>query len=267
MTSSQTDALSRSGVILSELNQQQQWQLTEAAQTHYLQQLKARLLDTYNDHLLVSILTNYHYDHQTVAKFQAGQGFELQDWNEWYQNVCKTLAHHGLDWSSQVAINHEDLVQIALTGLLEALPSYGYRSRFKTWAYTVFLRSVQQHVRMFLVGKRKGQTLSLDQTIDAHQAGSQQIDRLVIDPIDLMLGNSLQNLIYSVLQHHKDQRLLEIFRLAEEEDLTVSEIGRRFQLSPARISDLLKQARQTLQQDARIRDWYNLDSAVSNTSS
>lgn len=263
MTLNQTDGLSRSRVILSELNQRQLWGLTQADQERYLDQLKHNLTDTYSDQLLESILYNYHHDHLIVAKLRTGQDFDYNDWQEWMQNVRTALAHNGLDWSSQPASSREDLVQIALIGLLEALPSYGYRSRFKTWAYTVFLRSVQQHLRKFQASKRKGHTLSLDQATNDEQTIPQLADHITIDPADQMLVSSLQSLIYSILQKHPDQRLAAIFHLAEEADRTVTEIGRRFQLSPARISDLLKQARQLLQQDQKIHDWFDPDSAAS----
>ncbi len=245
-------------VLLATLNREQHWQLTQTEQERYLQQLKPFLLDSMSEQRLKSLLVNYHYDHAIVAKFQTGQGFDQDDWMEWRHTVRTVLAKNGLDWSSQIATSREDLVQIALKGLLEALPSYTYHSRFKTWAYKVFLRSVLQHLRIFQVSKRTGETLSLNPTID-DQAGLQVADSRAPDPADQMLANTLQSLIYRVLQQHSDQRLPEIFRLAKEVDLTITEIGQRFQLSPGRISDLLKQARRLLQQHPTIRDWYNPD--------
>ncbi|XSG77318.1 sigma-70 family RNA polymerase sigma factor [Herpetosiphon llansteffanensis] len=260
MIVNQTDDLSQCRVLLATLNREQHWQLTQTEQERYLQQLKPRLLATESKQHLSSMLANYHYDHGIVAKFETGYGFDQHDWKEWLQTVRSVLATNGLDWSSQPASSSEDLVQIALKGLLEALPSYCYRSRFKTWAYKVFLRSVLQHLRRFQARKRTGETLSLDQSIN-EQASLQVADSHTPDPADQMLASALQSLIYRVLQQHTDQRLPEIFRLAKEVDLTVTEIGRRFQLSPGRISDLLKQARLLLQQHPTIRDWYNPDSA------
>ncbi|MBM7845693.1 sigma-70 family RNA polymerase sigma factor [Herpetosiphon giganteus] len=260
MIVNQTDDLSQYRVLLATLNREHHWQLTQTEQDRYLQQLKPCLLATEGEQRLNSMLANYHYDHGIVAKFQTGHGFDQQDWKEWLQTVRTVLAKNGLDWSRQIATSHEDLVQIALNGLLEALPSYCYRSRFKTWAYKVFLRSVLQHLRLFQASKRTAEILSLDQSIN-DQSSLEVADSHTPDPAEQTLANTLQSLIYRVLQQHSDQRLPEIFRLAKEVDLTVTEIGQRFQLSPGRISDLLKQARHLLQQHPTIRDWYNPDSA------
>jgi RNA polymerase sigma factor (sigma-70 family) len=171
-------------------------------------------------------------------------------WTSWMAQVLLILRKAGLDWSSDMLFDGEDLAQIARIELVRAIASFHYASRFSTWAHQVIVRSVQRAIRDRQALKRAIRPASLDQLphVDASIGDAEH-------PESAAAARVLAERIAAVLEEQADQRLARIFHLWAVADLRVEEIGKIVHLHPSRVRALLLQARQILRDAPEIQSW------------
>ncbi len=94
---------------------------------------------------------------QTVAALRdARQAGHEQAWQQWMHQALLILRRAGLAWSSDQAVDSDDLAQIARAELVRALPSYRYQSRLFIWANRVVVQIARRHLRDSRRSKARG---------------------------------------------------------------------------------------------------------------
>ena len=250
-TERQRDAHTRCMAAVEECNAALRWEIDAAQRQCYAAAMNTFLADDATDDQLRDTAANYHADHAMVAALR-DQAARSHDhlWEQWMRQVLQVLRRAGLAWSSDGAIDSDDLAQIARVELVRALPGYRYQSRFTIWASRVVVQSVRRHLRDSQRAKRAVRPESLDQIAEADA------------PLDLfnttesnVHARVLYDMIMAILAEQPDQRWRYLFHLAAVEDLRVAEIGALVQLSQPRVRALLQQIRQLLQQNPAIEAW------------
>jgi RNA polymerase sigma-70 factor (ECF subfamily) len=230
--------------------------LSDDEQKSYISALLPLLSDDVSDTRLRQTLIAYHADHALVESLRARGHMQSEaNWNAWSKQVIAILQRAGLLWSSDFAVDSEDLAQIAQMELIRSLASFRYNSRFSTWAYQVVVRGVQRHLRNARAQKRAARPESLDQLPADIEIKQDNLE----NPITLAEAHTLAEQIAAILTDYADQRLAQIFQLWANADLSAEEIGRRVKLSPSRVRTLLAQAREHLRQHPQIRAWLDDD--------
>jgi RNA polymerase sigma factor (sigma-70 family) len=229
------------------------WLLTAAAQERYVVAI-APLLAGLDADLWETVAFNYHADHGTVAALRdSGHPDHNRAWARWSSQALGMLRRQGLDWLRDGAVSAEDMAQIVLAELARALPSYGYRSRFSSWAYSVVARCAQRQVRAASAQRRSAPVESLDMVeVGAPPDPQPQHEQAANARI-------LAARVSEVLAAHSDRRLATIFQLWAVEEHTSAEIGAVVRLHESRVRALLKQARELLREDPAIRLWADTD--------
>jgi RNA polymerase sigma factor (sigma-70 family) len=246
--------LERCRELIAALAAERGWEISDTALQQYTAVLAPLLADLDDVHWH-EVVGNYVLDHAHVRALRDHNHPEHNgEWKSWTTQALGVLRHAGLDWSTDAALADEDLVQEAIAELARALPSYGYRSRFTSWAYRVLVQSAQRQIRFATTQRRGGRPDSLSQLPAEAEPG---------DPapphhhtVDARL---LERLIASVLDEHPDKRLSRIFVLWAIHDQSTAEIGRLFNIHESRARALLKLARDYLRAHPQIRDWAGLD--------
>jgi RNA polymerase sigma factor (sigma-70 family) len=248
---SSAEKQARITTMVAVLNTTLGWGLSEEQQQAYAQAVALLIRDTHFDLVLQKLIVCYHEDHELVEALRERTHLEHdRAWTEWTSQVLAILRQKGIAWSADIATDGDDLVQVALTQLAGALPSFRYASRFSTWAYSVIIQSVRRHLRDQHALKRSSHLLSLDQHPELVTLPSP-----VGRPEGAAETSVLATLIDDVLARQPDQRLAQIFKLWAIEDLRPAQIGRRVHLSPSRVRVLLAQARNLLRQQPAIQTW------------
>jgi RNA polymerase sigma factor (sigma-70 family) len=226
------------------------WPLSDVARDSYARAL-APLLDGLDADLWETVAANYHADHTAVAALRdSGHPDHNRAWARWSSQALGMLRRQGLDWLRDGAVSAEDMAQIVLAELVRALPSYGYRSRFSTWTYSLVGRCAQRQVRAAGAKRRSAPVESLDAVdadappADPHARHEQAANARI-----------LAALVAQALAANPDRRLATIFQLWAIEDRTMAEIGAVVRLHESRVRFLLKQARELLRADPAILLW------------
>jgi RNA polymerase sigma factor (sigma-70 family) len=230
----------------------QAWHLTAAQELAYPQAIIAYLPEDCTDAQLQRIVWYYHLDHEEVRALCDAQHTQHQEaWQRWHTQVSHILRSVNLDWLSDVAVDLEDLTQLALDKMRQSIASYRFNSRFSTWAYTVIVRTAQHVIRKQRAAKRTATVVSLD----SGTALSSPADQTT-DPEAHASAKELTALINSVLAEHGGLRWVEIFQLWFHEDQRLVDIGRQVGLSPSRVSILLEHMRLLLRQHPALIEWH-----------
>jgi RNA polymerase sigma factor (sigma-70 family) len=245
--------LHRCLAVVAECDAVEGWRLTRSQREHYATALAAIIATDLPPHSVRQVVVNYHQDHRLVAILRDAQHPDhVIRWIRWTQRVQAVLAQAGLNWSSDAAVDGEDLTQIALMALARALPSYRYRSRFNVWAYSVVTRAIRRHIRDSLRERRAARPASLDQLIAAEgESGPATED----DGASAAHARLLYEHVRAVLAGHPDRRLKYLFHLAYVEGRSMAEIGGAVRLHHSRVRTLLHQARTMLHNDPEIQAW------------
>ncbi len=191
------------------------------------------------------IIENYYLDHRLVAALQRGESAADGAWETLVQYVAKIV--HKQQYSSLAAFaqDHDDLVQTALLEIARGLPSFAYRSRFTTWAAQVVINVIRRNHRDNTTQGRSGAQHSVP------------LDEAVKDAICLdaqVALNQLKDEIKQRLAAAGDQRLVIVFNAYVLEEQRIVDIAALLNLSPGRVSGLLKTARALLRRDASLRE-------------
>jgi RNA polymerase sigma factor (sigma-70 family) len=237
--------------IIERCNVELHWGLDQAARERYARAL-AYVADPETSAAQARVIAvNYHADHQQVLLLRdAHHPAHDGAWQAWAGQVLAVLRSADLAWSSDGAIDVEDLAQIGRAELARALPTFRYHSRFSSWAYRVVVQALHRHVRDSQASKRAIRPDSLDQLI-----ASAQLPATDERPEQHAEARDLQRLVWQVLGSQQDKRLASMFELSALNDKRASEIGALMQLSPSRVRALLQHCRSLLQADPSIRAW------------
>lgn len=228
-----------------------EWDLSPEQEAAYARAIVAYLPEHYTDAQLQRLALCYHLDHQEVHILRDPQYPGHQEaWRDWHGQVIRILRNANLDWLTDIAIDFEDLTQIALEVLSKSIASYRFNSRFSTWAFTVIVRAGKRAIRERRAIKRTGTVVSLDDpTAIARHADS------LADPEARARARELNELIDTILAEQGGSRWVEIFRLWIHEDQRLVDIGQRFDLSSSRVSILLDHMRKLLRQHPALLEW------------
>lgn len=233
------------------MNAEMEWTLDADQQQIYVSALLEHLGDSDSETNLRRMVMNYHLDHVLLQALQDRQSLRHEVvWADVVDQVVRMVIHQRHGQATEVLMDVEDLSQIALEALLQALPSFHYASRFSTWTYSVIARSIQRYVRHLRAAKRHGHVESAEQHPELNTWPAKDEE-----PEAKSEASALAALIETVLTELAGDRLARIFRLSVSTDQRLSEIGRQVQLSPSRVSVLIEQARQLLQQSPEIQAW------------
>jgi RNA polymerase sigma factor (sigma-70 family) len=239
--------------MVQQLNEELGWGLSSEEQQTYSAHIDIYLSDMYTEPRLRALIICYHQDHALVQALRDNQhGAYNEAWQIWMTQVVAIVKRAGLAWSSDAAVDLDDLVQIARVEIVRSIASFQYQSRFSTWAYRVVVQSVQRYIRDSQALKRTIHPDSLDY-LPEHAAPNYHGDYLEAH-VD---GSLLLERIMTFLAAQPDTRLARIFHLWAVNDRSTEEIGRLIQLSPARTRALLAQARVLLRDHPDIRQWNN----------
>jgi RNA polymerase sigma factor (sigma-70 family) len=251
-TERQQDTYGRCLAAVEECNATLRWGLEPAACQRYADAITPCLAAAATADQIHDVVANYHADHQAVAALRdARQSGHEQAWREWMHQALLILRRAGLAWSSDQAIDSDDLAQIARAELVRALPSYRYQSRLYIWANRVVVQIARRHLRDSRRSKRAARPDSLDQLVEIEEAPPDAAH----DTEAIVHTRQLYSLIMTILAEQADQRLGYLFHLWAVEDRRSAEIGALVQLHPSRVRALLQQIRQLLRDHPAIRAW------------
>jgi RNA polymerase sigma factor (sigma-70 family) len=250
-TERQRDAHARCMAAVEECNAALRWGIDAAERQRYAAAMTTFLADDATDDQLRDTAANYHADHAMVAALRDHTAHSHdQLWEQWMRQVLVVLRRAGLSWSSDGAIDSDDLAQIARAELVRALPSYRYQSSFSIWAGRVVVQSVRRHLRDSQRVKRAVRPESLDQIAES-DAPPDALDAAEVRAHARLLYDTIMD----ILAAQPDGRWRYLFHLAAVDDLRVAEIGVLVHLSQPRVRALLQQIRRLLQQHPAIEAW------------
>jgi RNA polymerase sigma factor (sigma-70 family) len=237
--------------IIRGVDQELGWRLDQHEQERYATDIQPYIPANCTQDQLRKIVTNYHADHTLVEALRdrRHQRYEAE-WMSWVAQVLPILRRAGLDWSSDLLFDDEDLAQIARTELVRAINSFHYASRLSTWAHQVIVQSVRRAIRDRQALKRAIRPDSLEQIrhVDASIGDAEH-------PESAAAARVLVERIAAVLEERADRRLAHMFHLWVVADLRIEEIGKIVHLHPSRVRALLLQARQILCDAPEIQSW------------
>lgn len=240
--------------MVGQLNQELDWGLTVEQQRNYCCELETYLSEVCSRHLLRTIVCIYHQDHALVqALSDKHHDLHEESWQYWMGQVGAILKHAGLAWSTDVAVDLDDLMQTAIMAMIRSIPTFQYRSRFSTWAYQVIIRSVQRYIRYCKADKRAVIPDSLDLMVETDMLPYQ--DAYLEAKVD---GALLLQRVADVLADQPDRRLYSIFHCWALQAWPTADIARHVSLHPSRVRTLLGQTRSMLRQHSAIRNWHGL---------
>lgn len=246
-----SNAQQRCMAMVARLNQELDWNLTAAEQQAYMTNLLLYLPKRCSDHLLQRIVCNYHADHAQVQALRHHvYTQDDQAWRDWMRRTMHLLRKANLAWSSDVAIDDDDLAQVAYIALIRSLQQFRYLSPFVVWASRVIVFSVQRYIRDTYACKRDGHTVSLEKLEEFEPC-----DPTPETPETLATAQILFAQINDILNQHPDQRLKRIFHLWAMQDQSSAQIGRIVNLSDSRVRGLMCLARDYLHEHADIQQW------------
>lgn len=245
--------------LVAQVSAEAGWSLPAHAIQRYSSRLRNCWVSTAgigDDDLRVAIV-NYHADHAVVEALRNADHPEHGvAWLQWTEQALKILAGRYANVSTldEAAVNTEDLAQDAMRDLWQALRTFRYESRFRTWAFTIIsncylrtYRSINSVKRT--VGREALSLTTIEERGDALFASESQ------GPDEEVFSAELVHVVQSVLQHHPDRRLMMIFRLSVQEDQPLRVVSQRLQLSVPRVHALLNQALTLLRNDESLRTW------------
>lgn len=236
--------------LIVHLDEQFGWSLGPAAREDYAAALTP-LLEGLAEEAWAAVAVNYHSDHTIVAALRDSEHPEHHDaWRRWCAQVIGVLRRSGRDWATDGVLSIDDLAQTARIALVQALPSYRYRSRFSSWAYSVIERSARDQLRAARALRRSGDTTSLEGLAETSQPTDFSVAHEQSAYVQLLAER-----IAVILGDQADRRLAHIFHLWAIEDRTSAEIGMIVNLHASRVRALLKLARELLGADPELQEW------------
>lgn len=246
-----SNAQQRCIAMVERLNQELDWNLTAAEQQAYITNLLLYLPKRCSNHLLQRIVCNYHADHaQVQALCYDVHTQNDQAWREWMRRAMQLLRKANLAWSSDAAIDDDDLAQVAYIALMRSLQQFRYRSPFVAWASRVIVFSVRRYIRDTYADKRRLRPVSLEKLGEFEPC-----DPTLETPETLATARIMFAQISAILNQHPDQRLRKIFYLWAMHDQSAAQIGHLVDLSGSRVRGLMCLARDYLHEHADIQHW------------
>lgn len=213
---------------------------------------------------LRQLLINYHQDHDVVAALYNRQHTRhLAAWQKLQSEIGSTLAQ--LHYTRRLQLTPdsiEDLIQEASKDIWRGIEQFRYDSRLSTWLYHVVANCAWRSCRPGRA-KRRGCGAISDSLDALKEVGSPRLEAPQHPrPEECALNDDLRRIIALTLGAAADTRLRAIFELKEYEGYTIREIGCKLHLSPARVSNLLQQAKQILSANPAVRTWFHEELAL-----
>ncbi|WP_129633782.1 sigma-70 family RNA polymerase sigma factor [Candidatus Oscillochloris fontis] len=194
----------------------------------------------------------YHANHALVEALRDhGHPAHDDQWLFWTQRVVAILCKLRMNWSSDAAVDVDDLNQKAQFALFTSLPSFNYQSSLDTWVRSVVVNTINRYVRDSLAQKRAQRPESLDGLPDGDLSDEDTND----DPAQSMLNQILVDQTREILFEYGGQRLVLMFFWHTMKLHTTTEIAQMVNLHPSRVRALLKDARQMLRDHPLMRAW------------
>jgi len=139
--------------------------------------------------------------------------------------------------------NREDLVQAAMVGLLEAIPSFEPdRASFTTYAYCRMRGAVTQESRRY--ARMLENATVVDDTGDLVDATEAYVDPYGIDPAELASNKDAVSVAVNALLEGKDnvrEAIILYFGLDRGFGRTYAEVGEEMGYTSARIGQLIRE--------------------------
>jgi len=228
------------------------WGLTPTQELSYVHAILAFLPDPCTDPFIQQVIERYHQDNQEVQALRdATHPQHYETWRCWRENATRILRSVGLDSPVDQAVDLDDLVQNALEEINASIMRYKFHSRFSTWTYTIIVRVGQRSLRHRRAAKRAMIQVPLDDAV-----GLCQLADTATNPETSAQWRELSTLIAAILCKEGGQRWLTIFQLWACTDRRLIDIGQQVGLSASRVSVLLKQIRERLQEHEALQSYH-----------
>jgi len=154
--------------IIAQLDCELQWGLGAERQRQYSAALLALTSPACSGERLRTTILNYHSDHARLdALRDTAHPQHSPAWEQLQADIAAVMQKRQLAWSSDWAVDREDLLQIACIAVAESLQRFRFESRFTTWVVRVAVWSVQRAVCDRLAQKRFAYIKPLDSGEDA----------------------------------------------------------------------------------------------------
>jgi RNA polymerase sigma factor (sigma-70 family) len=245
--------MARCRSCLAAMNQREGWGLTGQQIDSYTDQIVLQVPAASLAAQLEQVARYFHNDHRLFNALQdEGSPDHAAAWAWAQHEIARTAQIKGLGWSKDRSVELSDLVQTVQAEMARALRDYRFESSLRTWLQGVTVRRLRRFHRDSSAIKRAIQPEPLE------AAGEQAIEWDELEQ-EILAGAVLAE-IRRALSHTADPRYAQLVQLHLVDDHTTTEIGERVHLHPSRVRALLKIARTLLQQDDRLRAWYQGDS-------
>ncbi len=190
-------------------------------------------------------------DYWTVqALLDHGHPAHDDQWRYWMQRALEVLRKWRMGWSSDAAVDVDDLNQKAQMAFLESLKTFNYKSSLDTWLHSVVVRSVNRHVRDSLAKKRAQRPDCLDDLSEAEQQDGESDTCFESVQQQIVIDQTRQ-----ILFESGGERLVLIFFLYTFDRYSAKEIAAMVGLHDSRVRALLRSARNLLRAHPRMQAW------------
>jgi len=160
------------------------------------------------------------------------------------KDLLEELLRRHYDWIMRASIAKlgsvsaaEDATQLVLTELARSIPRFKGKSKFSTWAYTIWRRTLFRHQRRLL--KRREQ----EAPIEAAESELKSADT----PERKALARELRGELLSSLRQLPEKQQQAVY-FHYYEDLSLEQIGERLGCSAQTVKTHLKRGRDTLRE-------------------
>jgi RNA polymerase sigma factor (sigma-70 family) len=225
--------------LVQSLSIQNGWSLSQEVCLNYATRVwQSAIVDR---RLQEDFVRHYHADHELVEALGHPTHPEHRMYYEHVEQRCRRIIrkHHHY-WTRDRALSEDDVCQMCMEKVILKIHTFQYRSSFPTWLTALIINeALQLHRRQHTQSRA-----SVSESLDDH-AGLASPQEQVHDEV---LAHMRRLEFEQVLAAQKDQRILLVFHLYVDNDLTLEHIGRHLKLSVGRTHALLTTARTLLRE-------------------
>lgn len=235
------------------LNAVEQWMLNASQIDEYtaaITRLYPELPD--NLELLDTWITNYHSEHRLIQALRdESHPDHARAWNDLMRQIANQLAPKDVPADGDRQTIMSDLIQETCLQIFKAINQFKYKSRLRTWIYTIVNNQYLQYIRKLKIRNQLIPDQSLDNDIGLELADHSEAMEHVVG------FNLLHHHCITRLRQTADQRLAAIFQYYAVEQLTLKQIAAKVGLSIGRVHELFKKIQAILYADPVIIHWRN----------
>ncbi|ABX05015.1 RNA polymerase, sigma-24 subunit, ECF subfamily [Herpetosiphon aurantiacus DSM 785] len=243
------------------LNDCEQWMLNASQIDEYIAVI-TRLYPELPDNLelLSKWISNYHFEHRLIqALADQSHPDHGRAWNDLIRQIANQLAPKEVYAYGDRQTIMSDLIQETCLLIFKSINQFKYKSRLRTWVYTIVNNQYLQYVRKLKTRNQLKPDQSIDDEIGLELADRNESLESVVD------FNLLHQHCIAILRQAPDPRLADIFQYYAVEELTLKQIAAKEGLSIGRVHELFKKIQTILYTDPIIIYWRN-DAATSDDS-